>query len=135
MGINTAVSTSVIPISAPLISCMDSIDACFAVNCFSCIKRSTFSTTTIASSTRSPIASTKANKVKVLMLMPSTYSTAMVPRITTGTVMAGISVARQFCRKINITTITSKTASNRVFTTSLIDSCTKGVLSRGYTSL
>ena len=131
MGINTAVNTKVIPINAPLISCIDSMAACFAVNCCSCIKRSTFSTTTIASSTNRPMASTNANNVSVLMVMPKAYKIAKVPRITTGTVIAGISVARQFCKKINITKTTNKTASNNVFTTSLIDSCTNGVLSRG----
>ena len=131
MGINTAVNTKVIPINAPLISCIDAIEACCALICCSCINRSTFSTTTIASSTRSPMAKTNANKVKVLILIPSTYRMASVPKITTGTVMVGISVARQFCKKTNMTTITKSTASNSVLTTSLIDSCTKGVLSRG----
>ena len=77
------------------------------------------------------MAKTKANRVKVLMLMPKTYRIAMVPKITTGTVMVGIKVARQFCKNRNMTITTKMTASSSVLTTSLIDSCTKGVLSRG----
>jgi hypothetical protein len=38
---------------------------------FSSISRSTFSTTTIASSTSSPIASVSPNRVSVLMLNPA----------------------------------------------------------------
>ena len=41
-----------------------------------------------------------------------------VPSSTTGTAMTGISVARQLCRKTNITRTTSRIASISVFTTS-----------------
>jgi len=105
--------------------------ACLGLKFCSCIKRSTFSTTTIASSTNKPIAKTKANKVKVFILMPKIYKTAKVPKITIGTVNVGIKVARQLCKKINITITTKAIASIKVLITSLIDSCTKGVLSRG----
>ena len=131
IGINTAVKTNVIPINAPLISCIDSIEACLALKPCSCINRSTFSTTTMASSTNKPMAKTKAKSVSVLIVMPTAYKIAKVPKITTGTVIAGIKVARQFCKNRNITKTTKATASNSVLTTSLIDSCTKGVLSRG----
>jgi hypothetical protein len=90
--------------------------------------RSTFSTTTMASSTSRPMASTIANMVSVLIEYPNAASTPNVPISTTGTAMVGISVARQFCRNRYITTTTSTMASIRVITTSLIDTVTKGVV-------
>ena len=52
-----------------------------------------------------------------------------VPSSTTGTAMAGTSVARRFCRNRYITSTTSSIASNSVFTTSSIETCTNGVVS------
>src|SRR6266850_35391 len=60
---------------------------------------STASTTTIASSTTRPIASTKANSDSVLIEKPNKGNTANVPTSDTGTAIIGISVARQLCRK------------------------------------
>ena len=54
-----------------------------------------------------------------------------MPSSTTGTAMAGIRVARQFCRKTNITMTTRTMASISVLTTSSIDSLMKAVLSIG----
>ena len=67
IGRNTAESTSAMAISAPEISPIDFSVASRAGSPSSRIIRSTFSTTTMASSTRSPIASTIANSVRVLM--------------------------------------------------------------------
>ena len=68
IGTNTADSTVAMPISAPVIS---SIDLRGRLACgdspSSCMTRSTFSTTTMASSTSRPIASTMANMVSVLI--------------------------------------------------------------------
>ncbi|MGY3498227.1 hypothetical protein ACVW1B_007646 [Bradyrhizobium sp. USDA 4502] len=72
------------------------------------------STTTMASSTTMPIASTIANSVDRLMVKPSAAMAANAPMIVTGTVVAGTSIARQSCRKTRITTSTSRPASNRV---------------------
>ncbi len=55
----------------------------------SLITRSTFSTTTMASSTSRPIASTMANMVRVLILKPQAERMAKVPISTTGTAMVG----------------------------------------------
>ena len=52
-----------------------------------------------------------------------------MPSSTTGTAMNGIRVARQLCRKTNITRTTRRIASNSVFTTSQIDSLMKSVVS------
>ena len=56
------------------------------------ISRSTFSTTTIASSTMMPIASTMPNIVSTLIEKPATSITANVPSSAIGATMAGMSV-------------------------------------------
>ncbi len=81
-----------------------------------------FSTTTMASSTTMPMASTRANRVRVLIEKPVAFITARVPISETGMARMGITAARQVCRK-TITTITTSTrASSRVFCTSWIES-------------
>ena len=77
------------------------------------------------------MASTIANMVSMLMENPNSPSTAKVPRITTGTAMVGISVARRFPMNRYITRKTSTIASNRVLTTSWMATFTKGVVSYG----
>ncbi|MDT4874304.1 hypothetical protein FQZ97_1095970 [compost metagenome] len=93
------------------------------------ITRSTFSTTTMASSTSRPMARIMANMVRVLMLKPQAARMPKVPSSTTGTVIVVMMVARKFCKNRNITRNTSTTASTRVSTTPLIDSLTTGVVS------
>ena len=61
--------------------------------------RSTFSTTTMASSTSRPMASTMANMVSMLMENPNSPRTAKVPRMTTGTARVGIRVARNVAQE------------------------------------
>ena len=73
--------------------------------------RSTFSTTTMASSTTMPMASTRPNSDSVLMEKPNASSTANVPMIDTGTATSGMIEARQVCRN-RITT--STTSSDRL---------------------
>ena len=126
---NTAASTSAMPTSAPVICVIDLRVASLGERCSSCITRSTFSTTTIASSTSRPIASTRPNIVSVLIEKPNAASTPKVPSSTTGTAIVGISVARKFCRNRNITRNTSTIASISVFTTSSIDRRMNGVVS------
>ena len=67
MGTNTADSVTPMPTSAEVISRIERRVASLADSPVSCITRSTFSTTTMASSTSRPIASTMANMVSVLM--------------------------------------------------------------------
>ena len=64
IGMNTAVSTSAMPTMAPVISPIDFSVASSGESFSSDMMRSTFSTTTMASSTRRPIASTMANIVR-----------------------------------------------------------------------
>ena len=89
--------------------------------------RSTFSTTTIASSTTMPIASTRPNSVSTLMENPSSHSTAKVPMIDTGTATSGISEARQVWRNSTTTMTTSAIASSSVSMTEAIESLTNTV--------
>src|SRR3546814_10108611 len=88
-----------------------------------------FSSITIASSTTSPIASTIASNVRVLMVKPNAYIRPNAPISETGIVTSGISVARQLRRNRKITMTTSSTASNTVLNTSSIDFSMKIVLS------
>ncbi len=67
MGKNTADSTTAMPISAPVIWRIPISVARTWSSPSSCINRSTFSTTTMASSTSRPMASTIANMVSVLI--------------------------------------------------------------------
>ncbi len=129
MGPKTAESTSPMPMRALVISPMDLRVASLAESPSSCMTRSTFSTTTMASSTRRPMASTMANMVSMLMENPNSPRTAKVPRITTGTAMVGIRVARRFPMKRYMTRKTSRMASKSVFTTSSMATLTNGVVS------
>ena len=90
---------------------------------------STASTTTIASSTTMPIASTMPNRVRVLMVKPSSVNAANAPTSETGTASIGISVARQLCRNRNTTSSTSSSASKKVCTTSSSEAVMNTVLS------
>ena len=129
IGTNTADRTSTIPTSAPCICDIDLCVASLGERCSSAITRSTFSTTTIASSTSRPMARTRPNIVRVLMVKPATERTANVPSMTTGTAIVGISVARKFCKNKYITMKTKTMASTSVLTTSCMDILMKGVVS------
>ena len=67
IGTNTAASTVVMPTMAPVICDIALRVASFGGSPSSAMMRSTFSTTTMASSTRIPIASTMPNIVSMLM--------------------------------------------------------------------
>ena len=130
-GMNTAHSTSTMAITAPETSRIASTAASKGAMLFSRIRRSTFSSTTMASSTTMPMASTSAKSVRVFMEKPTSHSPAKAPISDTGTAIIGISVARQVCRKRNTTASTSSAASKMVVFTSLIEASTKRVVSKG----
>ena len=92
-------STSVVAITGPVISVIDSIAASLGDMPSSSMCRVVFSTTTMASSTTIPITSTSPKSVNWLMEYPIIDITAKVPIKDTGIVAAGINVARTFCRK------------------------------------
>lgn len=89
--------------------------------------RSTFSTTTMASSTTMPMASTRPNSDSALSENPSRCITAKVPISDTGTAASGMIEARQVCRNRITTSTTSTMASSRVCTTASMEPRTKMV--------
>ena len=127
-GINTAHRTRATAITGPVTSFIALRAASRGVAPL-CSHLSTFSTTTIASSTTIPIASTNPKSEMLLMEYPNRAITAKVPMIATGTAMRGMSVARQLCKKTKTTIPTRMIASRRVLKTSAIDSLIKGVVS------
>src|SRR5215213_155615 len=131
IGTNTATSTSVMPTTAEVICVIAFTVATYGDNRSSDMMRSTFSITTIASSTRMPIAITMANSVSTLIEKPSTQRPRHAPARAIGTTMVGMSVARQFWRNRNITRNTSIIASTSVSTTDSTDALTNGVESYG----
>ncbi|MNE44230.1 hypothetical protein D3C80_1384480 [compost metagenome] len=124
IGMNTAARISAIAITGPEISLMAWRVASFAFILSWSILCCTASTTTMASSTTIPMASTKANMVRVLTVKPSGIKTRKVPMIDTGIASNGMSVALQFCRKRNTTNTTSNRASMKVCNTSSIEAFT-----------
>ena len=84
-----------------------------------------FSSTTMESSTTSPMARTMASSVSVFTLKPKRYMNVNAPTSETGIVTSGITVARRLRRKRKITTATSTIASTMVWNTALIDSSMK----------
>jgi len=91
--------------------------------------RMTASTTTIASSTTIPMASTSPNIESVFTEKPSIGKKMKVPMSETGTVSSGISVARRFWRKMKTTSVTRITASTNMWTIPSIEASTAGVVS------
>ena len=93
IGRNTAISTSVVATTAKPISRLPST-AASSGGSPSSIRRTMFSSTTIASSTTRPIASTAPSSVSTLIEKPAITITMLAAMIETGIVTAGISVAR-----------------------------------------
>ncbi len=79
-----------------------------------------FSSTTIASSTTMPVASTIASSVRMLMLKPATYMMKKEPISEIGIAITGISVVRQSRRKTKMMITTSRKAITMVSSTSLM---------------
>ncbi|MND50246.1 hypothetical protein D3C80_412120 [compost metagenome] len=75
------------------------------------------------------MANTKPNKDSTFTEKPKSGKIINVPIKETGTVSNGIRVARQSCRKMKTTKITNITASNKVWTISLIPALMAAVVS------
>jgi hypothetical protein len=73
-----------------------------------------FSSTTMASSTTRPIASTSASSVSVLIVKPASAINEKAPIRLTGMVTSGMIDARSVRRNTNTTSATSSTASATV---------------------
>ena len=129
-GTNTESSTSVMAMIGPVICVIASLVASAGDRSGrSSIVCSTASTTTMASSTTMPMASTSASREIVLADMPIASIRAKVPISATGTAMMGTRVALTRPRNMNTTTATSAKASNSVCTTFSIVAFTKIVVS------
>ncbi len=83
--------------------------------------RSTFSTTTMASSTTMPMASTSPNSERLLSEKPNIAMKKKVPISDTGMAMIGMTAARQVCRNRITTSTTRMTASTMVWMTASTD--------------
>ena len=128
VGTNTELSTSAMAITGPATSAIARRAASRAGSPPDS-QRSTFSTTTIASSTTIPMASTRPNSERLLREKPNSRIAANVPTSDTGTAIIGMIVARQSCRKTRTTMNTRTTASKSVFQTSRMLSSTNTVVS------
>ncbi len=87
----------------------------------------------MASSTTRPMASTRPKSERVLMEKPNSGNKAKVPINDTGTASSGISVARQPCRKMKTTMMTSMMASTSVCSISFMPAVTASVVSSATT--
>ncbi|MNF70195.1 hypothetical protein D3C84_520970 [compost metagenome] len=126
MGINTAHSTRAVATMGPVTSFIACLVASTGVLPRP-ILRSTFSTTTMASSTTMPMASTRPNSDSALSEKPNMCITAKVPIKDTGTAASGMIEARQVCRNRITTSTTRMMASSRVCTTASMEPRTKMV--------
>ena len=116
-GRKTDSSTRVMARMGPVIWPMAFLAASLGPRPSSAMIRSTFSTTTMASSTTMPMASTTASREMVLAEKPRASRKAKVPMRATGTATRGMRVARQLPRKTKTTRMTRAKASNRVWIT------------------
>src|ERR1700744_3678585 len=94
-GTNTETSTSEVAMTALVTSPMASDVALCGSQCSREMCRCTFSITTMASSTTSPVASVMPKSVSELIEKPNSLMNAKVPTSDTGIVMAGMMGARQ----------------------------------------
>src|SRR5262249_44615256 len=132
---NTEISTSEVAITALVTSAIASDVALCGSQCSSEMWRCTFSMTTMASSTTSPVARVTPKRVSELMEKPNILMKAKVPISETGMVIAGMIVARQSRRKRKMTAITMRIASSSVEITSLTESPMTVVVSKATTYL
>jgi len=128
MGTNTALSTTATPTRAPVICPIALRVASRGDRPCSDITRSTFSTTTIASSTSSPIASTRPNIDSVLIVNrrpPSPERSEQHDRHRNGRNQRRTQVLQEQVHHQE----DQRTPSNSVFTTSVIEIFMNGVVS------
>jgi hypothetical protein len=132
VGMNTAAMMMAMPTTGPDTSSIAFNEASRGESpCSMCC--STASTTTIASSTTRPMASTRPKSESVLIENPSSGKIMNEPTSATGTASSGMSVARKPCRKTNTTRTTRSSASTSVFVISRIPAVTASVVSSAVT--
>ncbi|OLC65648.1 MAG: hypothetical protein AUH79_07290 [Betaproteobacteria bacterium 13_1_40CM_4_64_4] len=113
VGMKTELRTRVMAMTGPVISSSALMVASRGARPVA-IQRSTFSTTTMASSTTMPIARTSPKSERLFSEKPSMAMTKNVPTSETGTSIIGSSVARQSCRNTRTTMKTRTNASKSV---------------------
>ena len=96
-GTNTAASTNEVAMMAPTSPSIAFLVAKYGERFSSSIMRSTFSTTTMASSTTIPMASTNPSRVSIFSEKPKMSMNPNVPISEIGTATSGMRVARQLC--------------------------------------
>jgi hypothetical protein len=121
IGAYTAASVIVIAMIGPT-SSRAPLSAASSWLCPSARWRSTFSTTTIASSTTRPTESTIASRVNRFRVNPNTCIRNTAPISETGIATTGTSTERKLPRKRKITITTINSVSRRVWVTSEIAS-------------
>jgi len=117
IGMNTAASVAVVVMTAKNTSRVP-ITAAARTPMPSLRRRTMFSSTTMASSTTMPVASTRASSVRMLTENPASQIAANAPISETGSVTAGMSVARQSRRNKKMMAMTMSTARMSVERTS-----------------
>ena len=127
-GTKTAISVTDVASTAKVTCRAPRTDATSGLSPFS-IRRWMFSSTTIASSTTSPIASSSASSVSVLIEKPQTDSRTNTPSSDTGIATAGTSVARRDRRKNRMTATTRPSEMKSAITTSRIEAPTNSASS------
>src|SRR5260370_33383277 len=120
-GTNTAHNTRAMAINAEPTSSMVRFAASRGARPAAML-RSTFSTTTIASSTTMPMARTKPNSDRLLSENPNIAMKKKVPISDTGIATIGMTAARQVCRK-RMTTRTTRTIASTMVTVSASMDC------------
>ena len=120
IGTYTAISTMVMAIIGDA-NCLADRKHASSRLAPSAISRLIFSTTIIASSTTSPVASTSASKVSRLIEKPHIQRMPNVPMRDSGMVTTGTNVARGERRKANTTSVTISRLSPNVFATSFME--------------
>ncbi|CAI8430145.1 MAG: Uncharacterised protein [Halieaceae bacterium] len=120
MGTNTAINTAVVAITAKKTFRVPTTAAALGPVPWA-RWRCTLSSTTMASSTISPAASTSASSVRMLIEKPSAQLAANVPSREMGMAIAGISVRRIEPVKSRIVPMTTRIEMSSVVTTSLTE--------------
>ena len=126
-GAKMAKSTRVVEMMGPVTCSMAFKVASRRARPSSSMRRCTFSTTTMASSTTRPMAKTTAKRLMVLAEKPAASRTAKTPIRDTGMVRAGTMVARKSCRKRYTTSSTITAVMARVEIISVMEAWTKRV--------
>ena len=117
MGRNTDTSTAVVATTAKKTCRVPTTAAARRPSPLSC-RRWVFSSTTMASSTISPVASTSASSVTRLTENPSAQIPASTPIRATGMVVLGITVGRHARKNSSIVPTTTSTVKLSVISTS-----------------